>query len=787
MPLKNLKLIITAIIFCSLPAFTQFGGMQKYQVAGVSVEGNETVDAETIITLSGLQPGEEITLPADAKLQSAVRNLWLRRQFSDVDIVVDRLTAVGVFLVIKVQEYPRLSWIEVSNNDEVGRDDIVEAINKVRGDLISRYDIYLAEQAILELYEENGLAFASVEIEMQPTDTTLYEKMLVYVEEGIEFHVRSVQFEGNEYFDDDELASEFSDTQSKSWYMFWKSSKFDKNELESDLELLKSFFKRNGFIDFRIISDSIFYDEETEMVDIIIKIEEGNKVYVRDIQFNGNTVFTEEQLEIRLDFEIGDSYDIEKFELNLLANQEQTDALSLYANSGYLAAQFDKVEKRVGTDSVDILINVYENERYTIGRVDITGNTKTKDKVIRRELYTRPGDYFDRSAVIRSIRALGVLNYFNPEKLQPDIKPSKTDKTAVDITYNVEERSTDTFNASIGFAGSFGLTGALGLTFNNFSITEPLRGGGGQIFNFNWEFGQFSRLQTFSIGFTEPWLLDEPTTVGFNLYDSRINYTYELRRTGFAVNIGRRFKWPDDYFRGDLSFRYQLNNVGTSNALYYRPGENTELTVAQSVSRISLNNTFFPSVGSKFNYSTSFAMGAIGLGTTDYFKNELNLELYNPLFQVEGNDRLVLMMGSRMGYIAGFESDTAISPIELYYMGGNGLSGFGVTPLRGYPDRSIGPDLGGRVLARFQAELRFAMTLDPMPIYVYGFAEAGNVWATLKNADPFELKRSAGMGIQMLMLQIGNIGFSYGYGFDAPEGSDQISGWRFLFHFGQGF
>lgn len=481
----------------------------------------------------------------------------------------------------------------------------------------------------------------------------------------------------------------------------------------------------------------------------------------------------------------GDPYNVELFQKNLTGNESQTDASSLYMDNGYLQARLIPQLFRVPPDSVDIVINIFENDRFRVGKVHIVGNTKTKDKVIRRELYTRPGDYFDRSAIIRSVRALQVMQYFNPESLRPDIKPSETDNTAVDVIYKVEERSTDTFNASIGFAGTFGLTGAIGFTFNNFSVLEPLRGGGGQIFNLNWEFGQANRYRTFSLGITEPWLFDTPTTVGFNIFDTYFRYLdLNQSRTGIGINLGRRFKWPDDYWRGDFTTRYQINDNKTA-SFYYRQGRYTEISIGQRISRISFNNMFFPSTGSRFSLGTDFAMGAIGLGETDYIKNEINFEMFNPIYKIEGMDRLVFMIGAKLGYITGFKSDTTISPIELYRMGGNGLSGFSVTPLRGYPDNKIGSGTGSRVMSKYTAELRFAISLDPMPIYIYGFAEAGNVWDNLRNADPFDLKRSAGIGVQLMVAPIGIIGFSYGYGFDTLGDSPEKSGWRFLFHLGQ--
>ena len=790
MYLKNLNylfgVLLIAVLLSAVSSFAQQNQAEnELVIAGITVNGNVFADTETIIALSGLRVGSKIKIINDFAIQRAIQNLWKRKQFSAVNIVIDKISPMGVFLEIRVVEYPRLSYIEVKNNKEIDNFEITKAVGKIRGDIISNFDIQKAKDDIKKLYEKEGISFAKVEINSENTDTSNYIRLVVNIEEGIIFKVRSINFSGNNSLSNSDLEDSFDETSTKSWWQFWKSAKFDKKEYEADKKLLVEYMRNEGYIDGQIINDSIYYDEKDEKVDIYLTLYEGPRVFIRNIKFEGNLVYTDVAMMRRLGFKTGDVYNVDKFTKNLTGNENQTDAASLYLDNGYLQARLVPELYRVPPDSVDIVVRVYENERFRFDKIEIVGNTKTKDKVIRRELYTRPGDYFDRSAIIRSIRALQVMQYFNPETLRPDIKPSQTDNTAVDLIYKVEERSTDTFNASIGFAGSFGLTGSVGFTFNNFSILEPLKGGGGQIFNFNWEFGQANRYRTFSLGLTEPWLFDEPTTVGFSLFDSYYNYLdLDQSRTGIGFNIGRRFRWPDDFWRGDWSVRIQLNDNKTGN-IYYRAGKYTEITIGQKFSRISINNMFFPSTGSKFSFGTDFAMGAIGLGATDYLKNELNFEIFSPLAKIQGNDRLVFMLSTKMGYITGINSDTTLSPIELYRMGGNGLSGFSVTPLRGYPDSKIGSGNGDKILIKHTAELRFALSLDPMPIYFYGFAEAGNIFNSYKNTNPFDLKRSAGVGVQLMVAPIGVIGFSYGYGFDKYDAEGEVSGWRFLFHLGQ--
>lgn len=784
--LNKIILVLIILFTAFLATFAQSPQEQELTIAGITVSGNVYADTETIISISGLRVGSQIKPINDFAVQRAIQNLWKRKQFSSIDIKIDKITAMGVFINIVVEEFPRLSSIIVTNNKEIDEFEIRKAVDKIKGDIISNNDVQLAKDEIFKLYENEGISFVEIDIKIEDSDTSNYVNLLIDLNEGASFKVNSINFVGIQGLNPSDLEGSFEETSTKSWWEFWKSAKFDKKKYEEDKKLLVKYMQNQGYIDASLLADSLKYNPLEKTVDITLYVDEGPRVFIRDIKFEGNLVFDDKVLARRLEFKKGDHYDVEKFQMNLTGNQNQTDAASLYLDNGYLQARLMPEVYRIPPDSVDIIVKVFENERMRFGKVEIVGNTKTKDKVIRRELYTKPGDYFDRSAIIRSIRALQVLQYFNPETLRPDVKPSQTDNTAVDLIYKVEERSTDTFNASIGFAGTFGLTGSVGFTFNNFSISEPLRGGAGQVFNFQWEFGQANRYRTFSLGITEPWLFDEPTTVGFSIFDSYYDFLdLNQSRTGVGLNLGRRFKWPDDFWRGDWSLRMQINDNKTGN-IYYRQGKYNEITLGQRFSRISINNMFFPSSGSKFTLATDFAMGSIGLGEIDYFKNELNFETFSPLAKIEGSDRLVFMLGSKMGYINGFNSDTTISPIELYRMGGNGLSGFtNVTPLRGYPDSKLGTGYGDKFLMKYVAELRFAISLDPMPVYVYGFAEAGNIFKDFKNTDPFDLKRSAGVGVQLMIAPIGIVGFSYGYGFDRYADEKDVSGWRFLFHLGQ--
>ena len=450
----------------------------------------------------------------------------------------------------------------------------------------------------------------------------------------------------------------------------------------------------------------------------------------------------------------------------------------------------DPEEIKVGEDSVDIILHVRERNQFKISQVEIRGNSKTQEKVVRRELRVVPGDYFNRSAIIRSVRQLSVLNYFNPEKIKPDTR--FVDDKTVDVVFDVEEKSSDTFNASVGYSEAFGATGAIGLTFNNFDIAEPLSGGGGQILNFDWQFGDLSRYQTFSISYREPWMFNTPTSFGFSVFDTKQNFYYDLRQTGATLSLGRQFKFPDDYFRGDWSFRFQSLNVKSTNYLYDRIGKSNQFTFSQIISRNSINNPLFPSEGSSVAWSLELSGPPFLPGTAEYTKHGIEIDWYTPLANTH---KLALYLGFKFNEIYRLGNQNSyVPPFEYFYMGGTGLGMVATTPLRGYPDRAVEPitinksSIPGAVMEKIMAEVRFNVALNPIPIYVLAFAEGGNIWESSKNINLFDLRRSAGIGARLLINPIGMVGFDYGYGFDRDKLLTPVTpGWEFHFQFGRGF
>ena len=826
----NLSKLFTLFLFVVFTAGLAAQPLQQtYKILGISVEGNKSADAATVIATSGLKAGNEIQIPGDHTL-NAIRQLWALNIFSDVQILIEREIDEGVFLLIKVEEYPRLEKVVIEGNDEIDTEDIEQKITFLRGTVLSPQDISKLILRIKDLYAEEGFLNAKIDqdiytyltadtvdedinvtwrnnkdfsdeyeleyISSEITYSNLIERikervlLKLTIEEGDEVTVREIEFTGNQSFDDDELSGEMDETAESSWWKFWSSAQFKPEEFKKDKLLVVDYYRKNGYRDSEIISDSLIYSNDYKDLRIIINVYEGPQYKVRNISWTGNTVYPAEMLNSRLDFAKGDVFDYDKFQKNLRGNEAQTDVSALYLDNGYLTFQLQADEFKVAEDSVDINIRVEERNQFRLSKVNIAGNTKTKDKVIRRELFTVPGDYFNRALLFRSVQQLANLQYFNVEKLYgPEgIETKLASDSTVEVTYNVEEKSSDYLNASVGYSGSFGFSGALGVTLTNFSIAEPFSLGGGQILSFNWQFGVGNVYRTFTIGFTEPWMFDTPTSVGADLFDTRQQYVYDLRQTGATLRVGRRLKWPDDFFFVQGRFRYQYNNV-IEGQDFYTEGQTNQFTLGALISRRNIDNPVFPSQGSTISLDMEISGGPFLPGDVDYLKTAFKAEWYKRLFN---SNRLTFYTVADFGYIDEIVKGTPIQPFEFFYMGGNGLV-IATIPLRGYEDRSVGPRnifgqvIGGRVAAKIGAELRFAVTLDPIPLYLLSFAEAGNVFENFEETDIFDMRRSVGFGARILINPIGLIGFDFGYGFDREIVDGRDPEWLFHFQFGKGF
>ncbi|MDH3268269.1 MAG: outer membrane protein assembly factor BamA [Ignavibacteria bacterium] len=821
-------LVLFLACLLSISAFPQ-GTQKSYKILGISVEGNKSTDATTIIANSGLKVGSEIQVPGDQSL-NAIRQLWILNIFSDIKILIDREIDEGIFLLIKVEEYPRLERVVIEGNDEIDTDEIEKKITFLRGTVISPQAVSKLKIRIKDLYTEEGFLNAKIIdniYEFFSADTSdgditvtwrnkkdfsdeynlLYESddqsysnliprikdrvlLKLNIEEGDEVIVREIEVNGNEVFDDDELTSEMEETSESVWWQFWTSAQFKPKDFEKDKQLIIDYYKQNGYRDAEILDDSLIYYNDNKDLKIVLDVYEGPQYKIRNITWEGNTVYPDEVLNQRLEFTTGDVYDYKKFQQNLRGNEAQSDISALYLDNGYLTFNAQAEEKKVSPDSIDIHVRIEERNQFRISRVEIQGNNKTKDKVIRRELYTIPGDYFNRAFLFRSVQQLANLQYFSAEGLYgPKGIDTKLDSdSTVAVTFNVEEKSSDYLNASVGYSGSFGFSGSIGVTLTNFSITEPFSLGGGQILNFNWQFGFGNIYRTFTVGFTEPWMFDTPTSVGIDFFDTRQQYVYDLRQTGSTLRVGRRLKWPDDFFYVQGRLRYQYNNV-LQGQQYYREGITQQFTIGATLSRRNIDNPIFPSIGSIVTLDLELSGQPLLPGDVDYLKTLFKVEWYKRLFN---SNRIVLYTLADFGYLRETVSGTPIQPFEFFYMGGNGLI-IATVPLRGYDDRSVGSRnifgevIGGRVYSKIGAELRFAITLEPIPLYLLTFAEAGNVFESFEKTDIFNLVRSVGFGARILINPIGLLGFDFGYGFDREQVQGLPPEWLFHFQFGKGF
>lgn len=777
-----LSAILVMFSFRSLHAQDDDPGL--YRIAGITTKGNKSYESETIISYTGLNIGKEMSLPSDES-RDAINRLWKLGIFSDIKIYVDRKFGKDVYLIIEVEEQPRVESIDVTGNEEFSTDEIKEMINMRAGEVVSEQKLKDVEYNLKLKYAEEGYALAKVEID-KLISANNEARIRVKIKEGKELTVNSIIIQGNRFISDGDIKGAMDETSEKSWWKFWDGASFDKKKFEQDKKLVEEFYRENGFKDAEVVFDKLEVLPGGEDVNIRLKVEEGTRYTINNISIEGNKIYDDGEIMRRLDLQKGEVYNSKKLQSNLYGNEAETDVSALYLDNGYLSYNADIEETPAGPGKVDLVIRIREGSQFKIGLVGFEGNDKTKEKVMRRELYTYPGDFFSRSSIKRSLQQLNALNYFNGEKLTPQVNPE--DDSTVSIKYIVEERSSDQFNASIGYSGSFGITGSLGLTFNNFDIAAPLKGGAGQILSFNWSFGTGGTFRTFELGFQEPWLFNTPTQFGFNIFDTRQNYdNLDIKERGASVNVGRRFKWPDDYFRGDWTVKFQENNVIDGDE-FYQEGKRNQFGIRQVISRSTVFEPLFPTSGTRVSNSTELTGGPFLPGNTDFIKNIFAAEAYTPL---SVNRKLVLFSAFTFSFINSFAKDKYVPPNEVFFMGGNGLT-YNTQALRGYEDRSVGPrnlgsPIGGLVSAKYGLELRYSVSMEPLPIFVLMFSEAGNVWSKIDKTDPFDLRRSFGIGARFMLPAVGVVGFDLGYGFDRKIVDGQDPKWLFHFQFGRGF
>jgi len=761
-------LIFSLFVFLASPALAQ---KRAVKVLGISIEGNRTTDANMIRLSSGIVPGMEIT--GDA-LQESIRQLWRLNLFSDIQIVVDRELAEGVYLAIRVEEFPRLEKIEIEGNKKLKKDDIETELSYYPGQIISPGLLSRGRAKLLDKYKGKGYLLANIKINQYVSKQDSHRVLVRFVfDEGKKVQIEKIRFHGNQTFKESKLRRQFKKTKEDRW---WRGADFDRDKYQEDQGKLVDFYLNHGYRDAEILRDSISYSPDHSRLFLDLWVYEGPSYKFGDISWEGQTLFSVDQLNGNLGFAKGETYSKKKLDEAL-----QKRLGGLYYDRGYIYANIDPVETIDAGNEIDIHFSITEGKQAKINEIKIVGNTRTKEKVIRRELRVFPGDTFSRALLERSQREVWMLNYFG--NVEPRVNPLNEEK--VDLEFKVEEKSTDTANMSAGWSERDKLIGSVGLAMANLF-------GNGQQLSFDWNFGRYYR--SFNVGFTEPWLLDSPTLAGFSIYDTKrdaVYYGYKQQSRGVSMRLGRRLSWPDNFFRGDWIYRLDQTNLSEFNSYYIASNPNGIVTqhwpllsssVTQIISRNSLDRPEFPTAGSQVTLTTELSGVVLG-GNVDYHKHTLRMDWFMPSFW-----KLVIYSSFQAGYMEGIGKNAQIPYLEYFFMGGDGLSNS--IPLRGYDDplaENQYVQAGGKSYLKYTAELRIPIAPNPT-IFGLLFAEAGNVWSDFRHADPFAMKRSVGVGGRVYMPMIGIIGFDYGYGFDRLDTSGNADPkWKMHFVFGRSF
>ena len=801
---------------------------KTYEIGGITVDSDERLDHRMILLVAGLQVGDVIKVPGD-KISTAIDNLWAQGIFGDVQILLNRIQDDKVFLKIYLRGRPKLAAVKFngisgSDAEKLGKDFDIHV-----GDVVTENILKTTTNKAKSYYAEKG--FTNVDVTTKLTTDTSgkgnYVLLTYDIKKGKRVKIDSLIFEGNDQIATNKLLRQMKSTHdvhyAKKLFFwtkgFWSRSKYREFELSDDLDKVVAYYNELGYRDARIVKDTVWNvkpedlniseskKKKQDRVKIKVNVFEGRPYFFRNITFSGNTVYSSETLAQHLRINKGDPYNRTTLETNLTYNPSGTDITSMYMDNGYLFFSVTPVEVAVEGDSIDIEIRIVEGKQARIRNVVVEGNTITNDKIIYRELHTKPGDLFSRDAVLRSRRELVTLGYFKEETLIPEPRPDTKNGT-VDIVYKVEENQTSQVQLQGGY-GSGMIIGQVGLQLNNFSARNifnkkawrPLPAGDGQKLQIN-AVTNGTYYYAVSAGFTEPWLGGKrPQSLGISVShnlisngywaDKGTDKYYSLRISGANVSLTRRLKWPDDYFimSQTLSYKhYYLNNY-TSLTSYFTDGHSNDLAYSIGFSRNSLDSPIYPRSGSEVSVQGFVTPPYSLISGKDFSAIDINdrykwLEYYK--VNIRGSWMLnligdvVLNARFRFGYMGYYNKDIGLSPFGRYYVGGDGLSswvldGREVVPLRGYKNYTLSPDDGASVFDRYTLELRQPIIESAsITAYILGFLEGGNSWSSIKQFQPFKMYNSAGIGVRLYMPMFGLIGIDWGYGFDGTNGGSQF-------------
>ena len=800
---------------------------KTYEIGGITFEGAENFDTRVVQLVAGLQVGDKIKLPGD-KVSGAVENLWKQGMFEDVQIRVTRIQGNLVFLKIVLKERPRLDKFSFVGVKKGEADKLREEIKITTGDVVTENMLRTSSNKIKSYYIGKG--YTRVEVDPTTEKDSLGRITVTFnVKRGKKVKIDSLIFEGNEQLSDIKLQSKMEKTHDVHYFWklrfwtkaFWKKSRYIESDFREDLDKVIAYYNEEGFRDARVVMDTVWnvpqnelkisdkQKQKQERVKVKVQMYEGSRFYFRNITFSGNTVYSDDVLARSLRIAKGDPYNRKQLEQNLSYNPSGTDITSLYMDNGYLFFRATPVEMAVEGDSIDIEIRIVEGKQARIRNVWVEGNTVTNDKIIMRELHTRPGDLFSRDALLRSRRELVTLGYFKEESIIPEPRPNAEEGT-VDIVYKVEEGNTSQLNLQGGY-GSGMVIGQIGIQLNNFSVRNifnkdawaPLPAGDGQKLGIN-AVTNGKAYYALSASFTEPWLGGHRAqsltgSIYHNLYSNGLWYNkddasyYSLQITGAGISFSRRLKWPDDYFIAShgLTYKHYVLNNYTLNSGIFTNGVANDISYAFTLSRNSLDSPIYARSGSEVSVS-AYVTPPFSLMNGKDYATATDQEKYKWLEYYKLNIRgswmlnlvgdVVLSTRFRFGFMGYYNKDIGPSPFGRYVLGGDGLSSWNldgreIVPLRGYENQSIGAstDGGGSVFDRFTLELRQPIIEgSTATIWVLGFLEGGNCWSDFSQFQPFKMYNSAGVGIRLFMPMLGLIGVDWGYGFDGTTGGSQF-------------
>lgn len=835
---------------------------KEYKIGGITVTGVKYLNQNVLVMISGLSIGDEITIPGD-DVATAIRNLWKQGLFETVKIsVVGRQNDV-IFLNIDLTERPRLTKFSFEGIRRSAADNLRSDLRISTGDVVNNNLIMNIKRTIKKHYRNKGYLDCEVTVK-QISDTSRINsvRLEIDVDKKQKVKIHEINIYGNENIPDNKVRSAFKNTKvkgifdplgdvaqlawdiSKSTLQFkfnnvfkildayannhirlriFKSSKYIADDFKEDMVSLIDKYNKLGYRDALILKDSL-YRGAGNTVSIDVYVDEGDKYYFRNITWIGNTKYTDEELNRILRIQRGDVYNVELLQTNLSFNPNGMDVSSLYLDDGYLFFTANPVEVLVENDSIDIEIRIREGKQATVNKVSVTGNTRTNDHVIYREIRTRPGQLFSRSDLIRTTRELAQLRYFDPESIQPNVNPDPASST-VDIEYVVEETSSDQIELSGGW-GYGRVIGTLGLSFNNFSLRNlfkkgawtPVPTGDGQKLTL--------RLQTYgkgyfsySFSFTEPWLGGrKPNTFSVSYYHSLFSNGLprgDSSRSEFIINglsfgLGKRLSWPDDFFtlyQGINLQTYELSNYSQIFQFGSGDGEYYNINYSITFARNSISQPIYPRYGSEVSLSLELTPPYSLFRDADYSTMSENekfklIEYHKWKFKAnwytEITDKLVLSVRSQFGFLGFYNRNLGVTPFERFYLGGDGLSGYNnldgreIIGMRGYGNETITPDYykntntGGTIYSKYTLELRYPLSLNPnATIYGAAYLEAGNAWLKFDQFDPFDIKRTAGVGLRVFLPMFGLLGLDWGYGFDEIPGIPNANGGQFHFSINQ--